>query len=96
MTELKIIAVVSVKPEFKQEIVTSIQSLVEVTRKEEGNISYDLNENVENKNELVILETWKSQDAIDFHNSTAHFEKFKKDIEGKIDNLKIDIIKKIY
>lgn len=96
MTELKIIAVVSLKQEYKEEIIKAIHKVVDGTRKEEGNISYELHENINNPLEVTILEVWKSQEAIDAHNATTHFNDFVKAIDGKVNGLKIDTIRKIY
>lgn len=96
MNELKIIAVVSLKQEYKDEVLKAIHNVVDATRKEEGNISYELYENIKNPSEVTILEVWKSQEAIDFHNSTPHFNDFVKAIDGKVNGLKIDVIRKTY
>lgn len=96
MTELKIIAVISLKEEYKEDVLKAIHNVVDHTRQEEGNVSYELHENITNPLEVTILEVWKSQQAIDHHNATAHFNNFVKAIDGKINGLKIDIIRKIY
>ena len=96
MTELKIVATIVVKAEYQKEVLTALNQVVDATRKEDGNISYDLHQNVTAPLEYTILEVWKSQEAIDLHNASTHFDEFKKAIDGKIDGLKVDIIKKIY
>jgi quinol monooxygenase YgiN len=96
MTELKIIAVIVVKPAHQKELEKICQAVVDGTRKEEGNVSYELHQDVKNPLKYIILEVWKSQAAIDTHNETEHFKKFVKDIEGKIESLTIDVVKKIY
>lgn len=96
MSELKITATISVKPEYKEDVLTAIRNVVDATRKEAGNISYDLHENINNSSDYVIIEVWKSQEDIDIHNNSSHFAEFKQAINGKIDSLKIDILKKIY
>ncbi len=96
MSELKIVAVIKVKEAHKDELMRVFKTVVDATRKEEGNISYDLHEDTKNPLSYTILETWKSQEAIDFHNKSAHFKTFVKNIEGKIDGLTIDVLRKIY
>lgn len=95
MAELKIIATIVVKAEQEKEVLVALQNVVNATRKEEGNISYDLHQNVAHPLNYTLIEVWKSQEAIDIHNASAHFEEFKNAINGKIDDLKIDIIKQI-
>ena len=96
MTELKIVATIIVKSEYEKEVLTALHNVVDTTRKEEGNISYDLHKNITTPSEYTILEVWKSQKAIDLHNASIHFDKFKKAINGKIDSLKVDVIKQLY
>lgn len=96
MTELKIIATVVVKAAFQDELVKVFHTVVDETRKETGNVSYDLHQDTKDPLKYTILEVWKSQAAIDEHNETAHFKAFVNAIEGKTDSLTVDIIKKIY
>ncbi len=96
MAELKIVATIVVKPEYEKEVLVALHNIVDATRKEEGNISYDLHQSVMVPLTYTILEVWKSQEAIDLHNESTHFDEFKKAIDDKIDNLKVDIIKSIY
>jgi quinol monooxygenase YgiN len=94
--ELKIIAVIVVKAAFREEMEKALHTLTDESRKEAGNISYDLHQDCENPLKYTILETWKSQEAINFHNESAHFKAFVKAIEGKVDGLTVDIIKQVY
>ncbi len=96
MNELRIIATIAVKPEYQKDILTAMHNVVDATRKEEGNILYELHVNTSNELEYTIFEVWKSQEAIDLHNSSVHFNEFKQAIDGKIASLKVDIIKKVY
>ncbi len=96
MSELKIVAAIVVKKEFNEELMPVFQTVVNETRKEAGNISYELHRDINNPDKFIILEVWKSQDAIDLHNASAHFKAFVQSIEGKTESLTIDIIEKIY
>jgi quinol monooxygenase YgiN len=80
---LAIVATVTVKAEFKDDVLKAIKTVVDATRKEPGCIFYDVYEDVNNPLKFVFIETWKSQAAIDFHNKTAHFLEFEQAIEGK-------------
>ena len=96
MNELKIVATILVKPEYKIEIENVLHNVVDQTRKEEGNVSYDLHTNIKNPLEYIILEVWKSEDAINIHNQSAHFQAFVKAIDGKVDRLDVVTIQHIY
>ncbi|MDU1889441.1 MAG: putative quinol monooxygenase [Dysgonomonas sp.] len=96
MTELKIVAAIAVKASYQEELEKVFRSLVDETRKEAGNVSYDLHQDLQNPLKYTILEVWKSQDAIDSHNESAHFKAFVAAIENKVDSLAVEVIKKIY
>ncbi|MBD8390244.1 putative quinol monooxygenase [Dysgonomonas sp. BGC7] len=96
MMELKIIAVVVVKEAFRDEMEKIFRTVVDETRKESGNVSYDLHQDCKNQLKYTILEVWKSQAAIDEHNASVHFKAFVAAIEGKVDSLSVDVIKRIY
>lgn len=83
--ELVIVAHVTVKPEFKDEMLKAFQAVVEGTRKEPGNISYVLYQDISDPLKFTFVEVWKSQDAINAHNASAHFQTFAKTVDGKAD-----------
>jgi quinol monooxygenase YgiN len=47
--------------------------MVEESRKESGNVSYSLYQDIKNPQVLTFIEVWKDQAAIDAHNRSAHF-----------------------
>ena len=96
MSKLKIVATLVVKPEFTGEVLKALHTVTDATRKEEGNISYVLNEDVKNKSRFIILEEWKSQEAFEFHGQTSHYIAFKEAVQGKAESLDIDVVREIY
>lgn len=82
---LTIVANVTVYPEFKDELLSAIETVVKATRLEEGNISYDVFEDINNPLRFTFIENWKSSDAIASHNASAHFIEFAKALENKAD-----------
>ncbi len=96
MTEIKVIAGLLVKAEHYEEIKNAFHAVVDESRKEEGNISYDLHQDTKEPLKYIIIGSWKSEDAIDIHNTSIHFRNFLKIIEGKLDQLDVDVVKKTY
>ena len=70
---IKIIAEMTVKPEFLDTFLATAKELVDKSTAEEGNIIYTLNQNVADPCVLAFIETWKDQAAVDYHGATAHF-----------------------
>lgn len=91
MKTLKIVARFKVTPDTKKEVLAAILKCAEQSRAEDGNIYYDVTEHVSNPDIIVILEEWKSQAAIDFHNSTPHFKELVQNVSGKAE-IVIDVL----
>ena len=75
MSSIQIVALVTVKPEYTEALAAQFKELVKASRAEEGNISYDLHQEIGKPNRFVFVESWKSQAAIDEHNASEHFQK---------------------
>lgn len=50
--------------------------LVEASRSEEGNVSYDVFADLADPAQFTFIEVWKDREAIDIHNATSHFQGF--------------------
>ncbi|GBU08387.1 antibiotic biosynthesis monooxygenase [Bacteroidales bacterium] len=96
MAELKIVASIVAKDNAGSEILSALHNVADNSRQEMGCISYVVHQDVSDPLRFTILEIWKSQEAIDTHNNSPHFDAFKKAIDGKIDALEINILKEIY
>jgi antibiotic biosynthesis monooxygenase family protein len=95
MSGIKIVALVTVKPEYTETLAAQFKELVKASRAEASNISYDLHQEIGNPNRFVFVENWKSQAAIDEHNASEHFQGFVKAIDGKTDNLEIVLMNEL-
>jgi quinol monooxygenase YgiN len=96
MAELKIVATIVAKKAFQSELEQILRTVVNETRKEEGNVSYELHQELQNPLKYIIIEVWKSQQAIDKHNESVHFKAFVAAIDGKVDMLNVDVMEKVY
>lgn len=66
----------TVAEEEREMFLAKSTTLLSATQAEEGNISYQLFENVTSPGKFVMLEEWKDEQAIDLHNQTEHFTGF--------------------
>ena len=70
---ITIVAKSIVKNGMKDKFKKLADELIAFSRKEEGCISYNLYEDINNKNILTFIEEWKDEDTIKFHNESEHF-----------------------
>ena len=57
-----------------EEFLNVAEKLVEDTRKEPGNISYELVQCREGRNIYAFLERWPDQKTLDLHMASSHFQ----------------------
>jgi quinol monooxygenase YgiN len=55
------------QPQKRTELLEALQGMLEPTRIERGCLSYSLYESVEDRNVLLLVEEWKTQDDLDRH-----------------------------
>ena len=70
---IHILANFEVKNDKLSNFIKLCNELIEKSRAEEGCVSYHLQQNTERENYLVFVEEWKSNEAIEKHNSSEHF-----------------------
>ena len=86
---IKIVAIVHIKPEYTEMLLPAFEKLVRASRAEEGNIHYDLHQEIGSPHHFVFVEGWKSQAAVDSHNASPHFQDFVQALDSKTDRLEI-------
>ncbi|MDO4878992.1 MAG: putative quinol monooxygenase [Neisseria sp.] len=95
MSSIKITAIITAKPAHRAELSDVFAALVGESRKEGGNLRYDLHQDLQNENRFVFFEIWKDQAAVDSHNASAHFQNFLKAIDGKTEAVEIVLMKDV-
>lgn len=70
---IKIVCHMKVMAEKVDDFKAVAKEIVEKSSAESGNISYTLNQNIKNPQELTMIEVWKDQTAINEHNTSEHF-----------------------
>lgn len=79
-----IIATFTAKPGKGDALHEILNRCVVPSRKEAGNVHYDLYRSVENPDAFLFHETWKSADAIVEHEKQPHFLTLQNDVASLI------------
>ncbi|RXJ82320.1 putative quinol monooxygenase [Arcobacter sp. F2176] len=96
MKNIVIVATVKVKAGFKDEVYSELLKLHEATHKhDEGCIQYDLHKNLDDENSFTFVETWQNAKLLDEHMKKEHFLKFAQSVDGKLELLDIQKLKKV-
>ncbi|CAM3846190.1 putative quinol monooxygenase [Mesobacillus zeae] len=67
---------IDVKEEFRSDFLQLARMVMQGSKAEEGNISYQLYEDTDNPAQFVILEEWKDLRSIKHHEEAPHFKAF--------------------
>lgn len=70
---VKVIARSIIKENALPEALALYQLLVQETVKEQGCISYELFQELDNPNNLTLIEEWEDLEALKRHTETSHF-----------------------
>jgi quinol monooxygenase YgiN len=70
---ISIIAKFKVNEGEEQNFLTLTKDLIQASKAEAGCIEYDLHKNIKEPLTFCMIEKWKDQEAVDFHNKTSHF-----------------------
>ena len=71
-----VVATLTVKPETRAEFIAGATACIKETRKEPGNIAYDLHESVTDPTKMVFVEQWENAEALVPHRGTEHMKAF--------------------
>lgn len=82
---MKIITVVfTAKPEARDKVIEVCTAMIAPSRNEEGCLSYNFYENMNERDSFFFYEEWKDQEAIEYHTHTKHYKNFLAQFESLI------------
>jgi quinol monooxygenase YgiN len=71
-----VVATLTVNPETRAEFIAAATACIKETRKEPGNIAYDLHESVTDHAKMVFVEQWENAEALVPHRASEHMKTF--------------------
>lgn len=93
---IKVMAPSIIKDKYLDKAFDIYKLLVNETVKEDGCISYELFQDINNPNHLTLIEEWESLDALNKHTKTSHFIQYVKQLSIYEDELPVSLYKKIF
>jgi len=87
-----LIVTYNTKPGMRDEFFNKIheEKIDTASRAEAGNVRYSYFKSVDNENQLLLLETWKDEEAFKTHCDCDHFKKLQKYKEQYVQNTIIE------
>lgn len=74
--QITIVCFIKSKKTAKMRVQTELLNLAQMTRKEPGNINYDLHISTDDDRLFIIYENWRDQTALDNHMSQLYLKDF--------------------
>jgi quinol monooxygenase YgiN len=71
-----VVATLTIKPETRADFIAAASACIKETRKEPGNIAYDLHESVTDPAKMVFVEQWENAEALVPHRGAEHMKTF--------------------
>ena len=77
-------AVIKAKEEYRAEVLEVLQNMVKETVKEEANELYTLHQGIDDKNQFVFYEIWKSEEGLAKHDEQPYIKAFGELVNEKL------------
>ncbi|MFN1514880.1 putative quinol monooxygenase [Vibrio owensii] len=90
MAKLTIVANIIAKADQVELVKAELLKLIDVTRAEEGCISYDLHQDNENPAHFTFYENWESRELWRTHMDNEHLAQYMKATEGAVDTFTLN------
>ena len=75
---------VTTKPAEHDRFVAAARALRDASVKEEGNVEYTLWAPLDGGNEVVVVERWRDQAAVEAHHKAEHMSTFRHAVKGAV------------
>jgi quinol monooxygenase YgiN len=74
--QITIVCFIKAKEQKRQQVMKQLINLTQMTRKEPGNINYNLHIAKDDDHTFIIYENWKDQSALDYHMNQPYLKDF--------------------
>lgn len=95
MSHLTVVATVTAKEEFIEDVANALGALIAPTLLEDGCINYDLHKSIENPAVYVFHENWASKAHLDAHLVTEHIKICQAALDGKTERTELYLLNKV-
>ncbi|TCC97246.1 antibiotic biosynthesis monooxygenase [Pedobacter hiemivivus] len=82
--KIYITAIIKAKEQYREEVLSILQNMVEQTHKEEACELYVLHQGIDDKNLFTFYEIWKNKEGFDAHNQKPYIKAFGQLVEEKL------------
>jgi quinol monooxygenase YgiN len=81
---IHMVTYIDVAPAAKDQAAALLKPLAESSRKDAGNLLFQILQRTAPAHQFVILATWKDQQSLDAHDTAAHSKQFRSQVESHL------------
>lgn len=78
----------------EEHVLAALKKVQAASRQEAGCLTYDLHKSVDDDT-FVLYEKWASQEALESHVNSAHYQEYRESIYGRVSNRQVAQLKAI-
>jgi quinol monooxygenase YgiN len=75
---------VTTRPSEHERFVAAARALRDASVKENGNLEYSLWAPLDGDNQVLVIERWRDQDAVESHHQSPHMSTFRAAVKGAV------------
>jgi quinol monooxygenase YgiN len=90
MKQLTIVAKILAKEDKRELVKDELIKLIDITRKEEGCINYELHVDNENQNLFLFYENWTNRELWQKHMNNSHLQDYMSATEGAVEEFTLN------
>lgn len=94
--EIVCVAQFKAKEGMEEELLETLHALIPATRREKGNIRYELNQAIDDPRTITFIEKFANQEPFDYHCNTPYIKEFSATDPPKfVETLVVTLYKKV-
>lgn len=82
MKSIRLIATHTAKPQQREALLAALEKNVRESRKEPGNVSFEVFEDITTPGIFYLIEDWRNKEAIEAHRESSHFKEYMQEAQN--------------
>lgn len=95
MSQLTVVARVSVKKEHLEDVKSELLKMLSPTRKEDGCIEYNLHQDNEDPTVFIFYETWENSASLEKHIISEHYKSYVNAVGKMLDSKVVNLMTRL-
>lgn len=95
MQRVTVVARIKAKRKYRDRVKQELAGLIAPTRREQGCLTYDLYQNVDDRSLFLFHEIWESQALLEEHRKSDHLKAYRQATQEMIEERETSVLRNI-